>query len=33
MLVHQAAHQQLLWTGRSPDVAAMRAAALAELRD
>lgn len=31
MLVHQAAHPQLLWTGRSPDVAVMRAAALAEL--
>jgi shikimate dehydrogenase len=33
MLVHQAALQQLLWTGHSPDVAVMRAAALAELRD
>jgi shikimate dehydrogenase len=31
MLVHQAARQQELWTGRYPDVAVMRAAALAEL--
>ncbi len=31
MLVHQAAIQQELWTGSSPDVAVMRAAALAEL--
>lgn len=31
MLVHQAAIQQELWTGSAPDVAAMRAAALAEL--
>jgi len=31
MLVHQAALQQRLWTGRTPDVAAMRDAALAEL--
>jgi shikimate dehydrogenase len=31
MLIHQAALQQRLWTGRDPDVAAMRAAALAEL--
>lgn len=32
MLVHQAAHQQRLWTGCSPDVTVMRAAALAALR-
>ena len=31
MLVHQAALQQDLWTGRTPDVAAMRAAAEREL--
>lgn len=31
MLVHQAALQQELWTGRHPDVAVMRAAARAEL--
>jgi len=31
MLVHQAALQQALWTGRTPDVAAMRAAAEREL--
>jgi shikimate 5-dehydrogenase len=31
MLVHQAAIQQQLWTGSSPDVGVMRAAALAEL--
>jgi shikimate dehydrogenase len=31
MLVHQAALQQQLWTGALPDVAVMRAAALAEL--
>ena len=31
MLVHQAALQQQLWTGRRPDVAVMRAAAEAEL--
>lgn len=31
MLVHQAALQQQLWTGRSPDPATMRAAALAAL--
>jgi shikimate dehydrogenase len=31
MLVHQAARQQELWTGRYPDVVVMRAAALAEL--
>ncbi len=32
MLVHQAALQQLRWTGRMPDVAVMRAAAEQELR-
>jgi shikimate dehydrogenase len=31
MLVHQAAMQQALWTGRTPDVAAMAAAAVREL--
>ena len=31
MLVHQAAMQQALWTGRTPDVAVMRAAAEREL--
>lgn len=31
MLVHQAARQQELWTGRTPDVAVMRAAAEHEL--
>jgi shikimate dehydrogenase len=31
MLIHQAARQQVLWTGRQPDVAAMRAAAEAVL--
>jgi shikimate dehydrogenase len=31
MLVHQAVRQQLLWTGRRPDPAVMRAAAEAEL--
>ena len=31
MLVHQAALQQALWTGRTPDVAVMRAAAEREL--
>lgn len=31
MLVHQAALQQRLWTGETPDVAVMRAAALDEL--
>jgi shikimate dehydrogenase len=31
MLVHQAAIQQQLWTGSSPDVGVMRAAAIAEL--
>ena len=31
MLVHQAALQQQLWTGRVPDIAVMRAAAEAEL--
>lgn len=31
MLIHQAALQQRLWTGRDPDVGAMRAAAIAEL--
>jgi shikimate dehydrogenase len=31
MLVHQAALQQALWTGRTPDVAAMRDAAEREL--
>jgi shikimate dehydrogenase len=31
MLIHQAALQQRLWTGHDPDVAAMRAAAVAEL--
>ena len=31
MLVHQAALQQALWTGRTPDVAAMAAAADREL--
>jgi shikimate dehydrogenase len=31
MLVHQAARQQQLWTGTTPDVAVMRAAAEAEL--
>ena len=31
MLVHQAVLQQQLWTGRRPDPASMRAAALAEL--
>ena len=31
MLVHQAAMQQALWTGRTPDVAAMHAAAEREL--
>jgi shikimate dehydrogenase len=31
MLVHQAVLQQELWTGRRPDAAVMRAAALAEL--
>ncbi len=32
MLVHQAVRQQVLWTGRHPDPAIMRAAAEAELR-
>jgi shikimate 5-dehydrogenase len=31
MLVHQAAMQQALWTGRTPDVTAMHAAAEREL--
>lgn len=31
MLVHQAVHQQILWTGRVPDPIVMRAAAEAEL--
>ena len=31
MLVHQAALQQLAWLGATPDTAAMRAAAEAEL--
>lgn len=31
MLIHQAARQQELWTGHSPDIAAMRAAAEHEL--
>jgi shikimate dehydrogenase len=31
MLVHQAAHQLVLWTGQAPPVAAMRAGAEAEL--
>ena len=31
MLVHQAARQQLLWTGHAPDVAVMRDAAVAVL--
>lgn len=31
MLVHQAAHQQVLWTGRTPDPAVMRSAAEDEL--
>ncbi len=31
MLIHQAARQQVLWTGRQPDVAAMRAAARSAL--
>jgi shikimate dehydrogenase len=31
MLLHQAARQVLAWTGRSPDLGAMRSAALAEL--
>lgn len=31
MLVHQAARQQELWTGRRPDPAVLRAAAVAEL--
>jgi shikimate 5-dehydrogenase len=31
MLVHQAARQQLLWTGHAPDPAVIRAAAEAEL--
>jgi shikimate dehydrogenase len=31
MLVHQAAHQQRLWTGTSPDPSMMRAAAEAAL--
>ena len=32
MLIHQAARQQLIWTGVDPDVAAMRRAAEDELR-
>jgi shikimate dehydrogenase len=31
MLVHQAVHQQMLWTGRQPDVALLRQAAESEL--
>ena len=32
MLIHQAAGQQLIWTGENPDIAAMRRAAENELR-
>lgn len=33
MLVHQAARQQLLWTGRAPDPVVLRSAALAALAE
>lgn len=33
MLVHQAARQQVLWTGRRPDPSVLRSAALAALAD